>query len=240
MRIKSLPISAIGSLLRVMRNAGYVIRDTGYGMRDMGFAIRDARYGVCGFHLPFAIRHLPFAILLSLTGINSHADESLCAVVKIEIQQELTLERQAFDAHMRINNGLPSSPLTSVNIDVLFEDAEGNTVLATSDPSNTNALFFIRVDHMQGIADVNGSGTVAASTSADIHWLIIPSHGAGGDTPSGLRYFVGATLSYDLDGDHHEMNVTPDSIFVKPMPSLVLDYFPAGGCLRRRRFHADN
>ena len=33
-------------------------------------------------------------------------DESVCARVKIEIQQQLTLERQAFDAHMRINNGL--------------------------------------------------------------------------------------------------------------------------------------
>ncbi len=165
-------------------------------------------------------------MILVFTGINMRAaDESLCAVVKIEIQQELTLERQAFDAHMRINNGLPSSPLTSVDIDVIFEDADGNTVLATSDPSNTNALFYIRVDRMEGIADVDGNGNVLASTSADIHWLIIPSHGAGGESPAGLRYFVGATLSYDLDGDHHEMDVTPDSIFVKPMPSLVLDYF---------------
>ena len=35
-----------------------------------------------------------------------HAEESVCAVVKIEIQQELTLERQAFDAMMHINNNL--------------------------------------------------------------------------------------------------------------------------------------
>jgi hypothetical protein len=34
------------------------------------------------------------------------ADDAVCAQVKIEIKQELTLERQAFDAHMRINNGL--------------------------------------------------------------------------------------------------------------------------------------
>ncbi len=28
-------------------------------------------------------------------------DDSVCARVKLEIRQELTLERQAFDAHMR-------------------------------------------------------------------------------------------------------------------------------------------
>jgi len=32
------------------------------------------------------------------------ADDSVCARVKLEIRQELTLERQAFDAHMRIGN----------------------------------------------------------------------------------------------------------------------------------------
>lgn len=32
------------------------------------------------------------------------AQETVCARVKIEIKQELTLERQAFDAEMRINN----------------------------------------------------------------------------------------------------------------------------------------
>ena len=37
--------------------------------------------------------------------------EAVCAQVKIEIQQELTLERQAFDAMMRINNGLDTLPI---------------------------------------------------------------------------------------------------------------------------------
>ena len=46
----------------------------------------------------------------------SFAAEPVCAVVKIEIQQELTLERQAFDATMRINNGLDLLSLENVNI----------------------------------------------------------------------------------------------------------------------------
>ncbi|MBM5575369.1 hypothetical protein [Deefgea sp. CFH1-16] len=34
----------------------------------------------------------------------AQAEETVCAKVKIEIKQELTLERQAFDAEMKINN----------------------------------------------------------------------------------------------------------------------------------------
>ena len=151
--------------------------------------------------------------------------ESLCAVVKIEIAQRLTLERQGFDAHMRIKNGLPHTALNSVSVNVTFADLNGGAVTATSDPNNTNALFFIRLSSMDNIGSVSGSGSVAAATTADIHWLIIPARGAGGATPAGVQYLVGATLSYTLDGETHTMEVEPDTIYVKPMPTLVLDYF---------------
>lgn len=38
-------------------------------------------------------------ILLSLVSVVSHAQESLCAEVKIEILQEVAMERQGFNAH---------------------------------------------------------------------------------------------------------------------------------------------
>ncbi len=106
------------------------------------------------------------------------AEEPVCARVKIEIRQELTLERQAFDAHMRINNGLSHITLADVGIAVTFSDEEGNPVLASSDPDNSEAVFFIRLASMQNIDDVAGSGAVQPETSADIHWLIIPAPGA--------------------------------------------------------------
>lgn len=64
---------------------------------------------------------IPF--LLSSLFINTiFAQESTCARVKIEIKQELTLERQAFDAHMRINNGLTHTALENIQVDVWFTD----------------------------------------------------------------------------------------------------------------------
>lgn len=167
-------------------------------------------------------------LVLGMGGLwipGAEAAESLCAVVKIEIKQELTLERQAFEARMKINNGLANIRLQNIAVEVKFMDADGNSVLASSDPNNTNALFFIRQDTMKNIANVSGTGIVEPSTSAEITWLIIPSPGAGGTSLLGVKYLVGAHLTYSLAGEQQTMDVTPDYIFVKPMPKLKLDYF---------------
>ena len=163
--------------------------------------------------------------VLLLTSTISFAEESVCARVKIEIKQELSLERQAFDANMRIINGLTTASLDNVSIRVNFTDEQGAAVTATSNASDTTAKFYIRIDTMTGINNVTGTGVVAADSTADIHWLIIPAPGSGGPTPVGKLYFVGATLSYTMGGEPKITEVTPDFIRVKPMPALTLDYF---------------
>ena len=172
-------------------------------------------------------RHLLMAqvFLFSLSAPLAHAQESVCARVKIEVAQELTLERQAFDAHMRINNGLDLIGLENVRVDVTFLDRDGKTVRSSSDPEDDSALFFIRLDTIDNIDRVDGLGSVPPRTSADIHWLIIPAPGASMGAGEGTLYQVGATLSYTIGGEPHSMVVTPDSIVVKPLPRLVLDYF---------------
>ena len=150
--------------------------------------------------------------------------EAVCATVKIEIQQELTFERQGFEAHMRINNDLDTHALENVSINVYFSDADGNPVLASSDPNSEAASFFITVRDLENVDSVS-SGTIAAAKSADVRWLIVPAPGAAVDAPAGVRYFVGATLSYVVGGKEESVEVVPDSILVKPMPLLTLDYF---------------
>ncbi|CAB1063454.1 Flagellar hook-length control protein FliK [Olavius sp. associated proteobacterium Delta 1] len=178
---------------------------------------------------PFRFLLLPaFSLMLLLPRLSQAAD-SLCAEVKIEIKQELTLERQAFDAHMRVNNGLSNITLDHVQIEVNFADEDGNPVIASFDPNvdpdATGARFFISVDSMENISDVDGQGMIDPSTSADIHWLIIPVPGAADARAQGKLYYVGATLTYDIGGEENVTEVTPDYIYVKPMPELALDYF---------------
>ncbi|MFL5358742.1 PKD domain-containing protein [Archangium sp.] len=170
-----------------------------------------------------AIRLLACAcVLFADTAL---ALDSVCARVKIQIDQKLTLERQGFDAMMRITNALDTVELKQVRVDVLFTDEAGAPVRATSDPTDTSASFFIRVDTVAGISDVNGTGTVAPISVAEVHWLIVPSPGAGGTLPGGKLYFVGANLSYTVGGEAQTLKVSPDTVTVQPMPRLTLDYF---------------
>lgn len=159
------------------------------------------------------------------SGTARAAEESQCARVKIEIQQELALERQAFEAIMKINNGLDTMALDQIKINLTFLDDTGVAVKATSDSNDTTAQFYVRVDSMSGIADINGNGSVAPASTGEVHWLIIPAPGSGGTVAGGKKYLVGASLSYVLNGEAHSVEVVPDTIYVKPMPLLTLDYF---------------
>lgn len=170
------------------------------------------------------------ALCFLLAGFSSYSSpvfalEEVCAKVKIEIVQELSLERQAFEASMRITNGLDTLPLENIRVDVSFADENGASVLASSDPNNTSALFFIRNNSMEGISDVSGLGTVPPAGTADIKWLIIPAPGTGGELPGGKLYYIGATLTYTIGGEQTVTEVSPDYIYVKPTPLLRLDYF---------------
>jgi len=87
-----------------------------------------------------------FLVLCVLGMQNNFAQESVCAIVKIEIAQELTLERQAFEAELVIENVLDDMALENIDINVNFLDENDEPVVATSDPNNTEAKFFIRED----------------------------------------------------------------------------------------------
>lgn len=166
--------------------------------------------------------------VLALWSVGAWAEE-LCAVVLIEIAQELSFERQAFEATMRINNGLDTIALDELKIQVLFEDDKGNVVKASSDPDANDAAFFIRLDDTQNVNNVQSGaegavthGQVPAKASGVLRWLIIPTAGAAGDSLAGKRYNVGAALSYNAGGKVESLTVTPDTITVKPQPKLTL------------------
>ncbi|WP_432728903.1 hypothetical protein [Variovorax sp. W6] len=145
--------------------------------------------------------------------------------MKIQIKQQLTLERQAFDAEMKINNTTDSGVISNVSVVVKVMEENGTPVLVTEDPNASGAKFFIRVSNKQNISDVTGSGTVSPATSAVINWLIIPAPGSAGLNPAGKKYLVGATLKYRYAGEDQTLEVSPDVVTVKPLPLLTLNYF---------------
>ncbi|ACE85711.1 LamG-like jellyroll fold domain-containing protein [Cellvibrio japonicus] len=171
-------------------------------------------------------------IFLGIVSIASQAEEALCAEVKIEILQELTMERQGFEAMMRITNSLDTFSLENVSVKVIFSDSDGNPVVATSNTSASGAAFFIRVDDTQDVTGLQQgadgyvhSGSIAPQKVGEMRWLIIPTANAAGQTKDGKLYFVGAELRYSYGGKEEVVNVAEDSIVVKPQPALTLDYF---------------
>ncbi len=167
---------------------------------------------------------LVLGLLYSISSVFAQAADAVCAEVKIVIEQKLSLERQAFDARMVITNGLADQKLENVSIELKFLDASNNVVVATVDPNAQGATFFYRTDQVTGITNLNG-GVIEPKAVANVNWLIIPAAGSGGKNPEGAVYYVGAKVTYTLNGKTDTVDVTPEAIVVRPQPELVLDYF---------------
>jgi len=162
---------------------------------------------------------------MAISSSSVTAQETTCARVKIEIKQELTLERQAFDAEMKINNTTATGVIENVSVVVKVTDENGTPIAVTDNPNDLSAKFFVRLSNKENISNVDGTGTVSPKTTSTINWLLIPAPGSAGTSPLGKKYLVGATLKYRFGGEDTVLEVSPDVITVKPLPLLTLDYF---------------
>jgi hypothetical protein len=158
-----------------------------------------------------------------LFGQQQH--QGLCASVKIVIQQQLTIERIGFDARPEIANNDGTDPITDFSAALIFEDPLLSTNGTVNDASS---LFFVQAPTFESVNSVNGDGVIAPTTSAVVHWFIIPKITAGGTSPDGIRYQVGCRLAGKLRGADIPaavMLAMPAQIYVKPEPQLQITYF---------------
>ncbi len=116
---------------------------------------------------------LPLILLAGFVAPLTWAEDTVCARVKIEIRQELTLERQAFDAEMKINNTTDTGVIENVSVAVKVTDENGTPVAVTDNPNDLSAKFFLRLSSKQNIDAVDGTGTVSPKTTSTIDWLLI-------------------------------------------------------------------
>ena len=148
----------------------------------------------------------------------------LCAQIKIVISQELTLERIGFLATLQITDNDGTDPITDFAANLTFE----NHLLSTNGINDSSSLFFVQPPTLQNIQDINGSGVIGPSQTATISWFIIPTVNAGGTSPAGVRYQVGAQLSGKIRGVEippATLQVFPAPITVQPDAQLEITYF---------------
>ncbi len=163
----------------------------------------------------FASRWGLFILAFLLLLTREVSAQNVCAIVKLQISQKATLEREAFNADLDISNNIPNQPLTNLKVQIFINDANGN-------PADN--LFFVAVSSLSGTNAVDGTGVIQSSSSANISWLIIPSTGAGGTLPQGLNYSVSAMMSSVSNGTPQTLNTFPATITVLPQPALDLEY----------------
>ena len=82
---------------------------------------------------------------------------------------------------------------------------------------------FLAAPSLIGISAVDGTGRLGTDLSGSAEWLMIPySHAAPQDD---TQYDVGGRLSYRVGGSDFSVPLLPDTITVKPNPSLIVHYF---------------
>jgi hypothetical protein len=124
------------------------------------------------------------------------------------------MTRTAFRATLEITDNDPALLLSLVSAQVEIKDSAGNPA---------NASFQIEAPTLQNIDRVDGNGTIQASSTATIRWLLIPSDEAA---PTAVtEFFVGGQFSYNLDGIQVQVPMDPVKITVYPDAALDLIYF---------------
>lgn len=149
--------------------------------------------------------------------------QGLCSYVKIEIVQELTMERVGFLATLEVTNNEGDASITDFSAALTFGMDAGNGT--TTDASH---LFFVQPPRISGITAIDGTGIISPGQKAIVEWFIIPKTSAGGTTPDGEQYVIGAQLAgsiYGMEISQDVFRVLPDTITVKPDPELDITYF---------------
>jgi len=164
-------------------------------------------------------------VLFSTKSYGAQQFQGVCARIKIEILQEMTLERIGFLATLKITNNEGDASITDFSAALTFENP---ALSEENNPNDASDLFFVQPPELENIEAIDGTGIIPPAQTAEIRWFIIPKIAAGGTHASGTMYKVGATLGGSIYGQvisPDVLSVVPDSIIVKPEPQLEVTYF---------------
>jgi hypothetical protein len=139
--------------------------------------------------------------------------QNTCARVKLRIEQEAVISRDAFRATLEIDNS-DAARLEQIQVSLAIADANGR---------DATSLFCIREPELVILTGVDGDGILPPGATGTARWVIIPTSDAA---PSATRqYFVSGVFKYVLNGATVSVPLSPVSITVLPNPRLVLKYF---------------
>ena len=148
-------------------------------------------------------------------------DNSVCATITLQINQTMTMTRQAFRGTLTVYNGSKSQAMEDVKLRLNVTNKEtGLVVTAHEMEMHTESLKGFTGELPMDAGwhlDAEGTGTATI--------LFIPTKYAAPETP--VDYSFGGTLSYvdPYTGLEVTRELYPVTLTVKPSPELDLTYF---------------
>ena len=139
--------------------------------------------------------------------------QGLCTTLRLQLDQTLTLERQAFEARLLLDNETEFA-LESLRLDFTIVDANG---------APAGERFVVLGPTLDVLTAVDGTGTLVAGATGTATFMLIPGDSAAPTGPTVYR--VNGTLSYAISGQTLSFPLFPAQITVLPNPSLELNYF---------------
>ena len=190
-------------------------------------------------HLVSSLLALALLLMGARGAMAAQQYQGLCSLVKIEIQQELTLERIGFLATLEVTNNEGDASITNFSAQLTFQTTAFSDDGTAEDASD---LFFVQPPDLTGINGIDGTGIIPPGKTAHVEWFLIPTISAGGMTPEGVRYMIGAELGGMLYGQEipaDSLQVVSDMITVRPEPQLEITYFQPRDVLGDNPFTPD-
>jgi hypothetical protein len=193
-------------------------------LSSLGFSAVGSAPGFVNFGTVSLLSEIPcnqpFPVPPALAGPELHGfggtlppPAAVCAKVRLELSQDITLTRSAFRGTLVLENNSGGS-LTDIQLTVDFRD--GNNQSAAS-------LFAVRGPTLSGLSGVDGSGTLANTATGSAEYLFIPTLDAAPTQPTG--YYIGGTLRFKENGQTVTIQLLPGAITVLPEARLTLEYF---------------
>jgi len=150
------------------------------------------------------------------TTVSGSSGASSYEMVSLQLDQSATIERQAFNATLKITNGYADYALQNLSARVVITDKDGIDV--------TNKTFVIPTG-ISGISGLDGTWALLSGSSMTANWQIIPGDGLGGTDPAGETYYAKAVISYYVNGRYVETETHAEEITIVPQPKIKLHYY---------------
>ena len=146
---------------------------------------------------------------------------SVCATITLQINQTMTMTRQAFRGTLSVTNGNKTTPMRDVRLKLKVTNLRTMEVATAKEfEMHTESLVSFK-----GELPMDAGWYLGADSTGTATILFIPSKYAAPETP--IDYSFGGTLSYvdPYTGLEVTRELYPVTLTVKPSPELDLTYF---------------